>query len=257
MRRDGTRFYAQGLMMPLRSEDGARRSAMNGAPAPTGFLKIFRDETQRHEAELRFRELEDSVATVLRASGTIGLYRFDPVAGTVWADSSCAAMFDLDPIALREGAKAETFFARVHPDDVERVAAEERRTSDAGGHLDVTFRVVHADGRVRWLNAVSDVGRRSESSKAAIDPVKPAATCVPTASGAHVRSGVMIDVTERRAEERMRTAVLEVSDALRELHNPDEMIRLAAEAMGRTLDLSRAGFGNLDPDGDTIDIRID
>ena len=26
----------------------------------------------------------------MRASGTIGLYRFDPVAGIVWADASCA-----------------------------------------------------------------------------------------------------------------------------------------------------------------------
>ncbi len=243
MRRDGTRFYAQGLMMPLRVEDATR----HGAPAPTGFLKIFRDQTQKHEAELRVRELEDSVATVLRASGTIGLYRFDPVAGIVLADASCACMFDLDPAMLRKGAEAETFFARIHPNDVDRVADEQRRTSEAGGHLDVTFRVVHTGGSVRWLNTLSDLGQEGGSAEAR----GISASCM------RIRSGVMIDVTERHREERMRTAVLEVSDRLRELHDPDRMAQLAAEVMGRTLDLSRAGFGEVDPDGDAIDIRVD
>jgi PAS domain S-box-containing protein len=244
MRRDGTRFYAQGLMMPLRLEDPARQ----GAAAPTGFLKIFRDQTQRHEAELRIAELEESVATVLRASGTIGLYRFDPVAGIVAADASCAAMFDLDPAALREGVAAKAFFARVHPDDVDRVADEQRRAAEAQGHLDVTYRVLHADGRVRWLNTLSDVGRVSGGAGAADGPA---------VSGRRIQSGVTIDVTERRREERMRTAVLEVGDGLRELDDPDAMARLSAEVMGRTLDLSRAGFGEIDPDGDAIDVRVD
>jgi PAS domain S-box-containing protein len=242
MRRDGTRFYAQGLMMPLRVED----AAPHGAQAPAGFLKIFRDQTQKHAAELRFKELEDSVATVLRASGTIGLFRFDPVAGIVWADASCASMFDLDPAMLREGAEAEAFFARIHPEDVGRVNGERRRTSEAGGHFDVTFRVVHSDGSVRWLNTLFDLGQ--EGGSEGTDKAVP---------GTRIRSGVMIDVTERRREERMRTGVLEVGDRLRDLDDPDEMARLAAEVMGRTLDLSRAGFGEFDPDGDTFAIRVD
>ena len=104
MRRDGSRFYAQGLMMPLRGSDTRSRS---------GFLKIFRDQTKRHEAELRVRNLENSVATVLRTSGTIGLYRFDPGRRIVWGDESCARMFDLDPILLQEGAHAAAFFDRM------------------------------------------------------------------------------------------------------------------------------------------------
>jgi PAS domain S-box-containing protein len=247
VRRDGTRFYAQGLMMPLRAEDAERHESS----PPAGFLKIFRDETQRHEAQLRFRELEESVATALRASGTIGLYRFDPVAGIVSADASCAEMFDLDPDVLREGVAADAFFARVHPDDVGRVADEQRRTAEDGGHLDVTYRVLHANGRVRWLNTLSDLGREGAGDGVA------AGYGGPVAPGRRIRSGVTIDVTERRREERIRVAVLEVGDGLRELHDPNEMARLAAKVMGRTLDLSRAGVGELDPDGDTIDIRVD
>ncbi|KAF0674909.1 two-component system chemotaxis family CheBCheR fusion protein [Profundibacterium mesophilum KAUST100406-0324] len=241
MRQDGTRFYAHGMMMPLRFAD-THDDAEND-PAPPGFLKIFRDQTQQHEAELRVRELETSVASVLRASGTIGLYRFDPVAGTVWADASCAQMFDLDPDTLQAGSSADTFFARIHPDDLDRVSEEQRRTSEIGGHLDVTFRVEHEDGEVRWINALSDLGGEGDTNGKAVEP--------------RIRSGVMVDVTERRREERLRTAVLEVGDGLRELDDPVEMARLAAEVMGRTLDLSRAGHLDLDPDGDTLTISAD
>ena len=219
---------------------GAGAGARAGTPAgqPTGFLKIIRDLTERHEAERRIEALEGSVATVLRALGTIGLYRLDPARRIVWADASCARMFGFDAASLQSGADAEAVFERIHPEDVERVAAEQRRMAEAGGHLDVTFRVLHADGRARWLHTLSDLARGGEGE-------------------AGMRSGVMIDVTERRRDERMRTALLEVGDRLRELDDPVAMARLAAEAMGRTLDLSRAGHGELDPDGDTITILAD
>lgn len=45
LRRDGTRFWASGLMMPLRDADGEGE--------PRGFLKIMRDQTDKKRAEDR------------------------------------------------------------------------------------------------------------------------------------------------------------------------------------------------------------
>lgn len=60
-RRDGSRFYASGLTMRLRDEHEQQSTG-------TGFLKILRDDTERHEAatarhraEARFRILAESV----------------------------------------------------------------------------------------------------------------------------------------------------------------------------------------------------
>ncbi|HEX8446668.1 MAG TPA: ATP-binding protein, partial [Sphingomonas sp.] len=46
LRRDGTRFWGSGLLMPLAMDDG-------------GFVKIFRDRTVEHEAEAALRDSED------------------------------------------------------------------------------------------------------------------------------------------------------------------------------------------------------
>ena len=49
VRRDGSRFWADGLLMFLRGEGGE----------PLGFAKIMRDATAEKQAETRLREREE------------------------------------------------------------------------------------------------------------------------------------------------------------------------------------------------------
>jgi PAS domain S-box-containing protein len=257
MRRDGSRFYADGMMVPLRhGKAGAEVAADGPVERPTGFLKIFRDRTRAHETELRARELETGVAMALRASGSIGLYRFDPVRRLVWGDESCARMFDLGEGGLGEGMPADRFFERIHADDIERVATAQERAVREGAHLDVTFRVARRDGTLRWVHTLSDLhpqdGNEEDDGE---DDGGGGDDGGGRASG--VRSGMMIDVTQQHREARMRTALLEVGDRLRDLDDPLAMGALASEVMVRTLDLSRAGHGELGEDGDAIRVLGD
>ena len=57
-----------------------------------------------------------------------------------------------------------------------------------------------------------------------------------------------------KAEER-QAALLELGDSLRDAHLPAECVRLSSEILGRTLDLSHAGYGAVDQDGETVEIR--
>ena len=246
MRKDGGRFYADGMMVPLReTRDGGLAPQDGPVERPIGFLKIFRDRTQAHETELRARELETGVAVALRASGSIGLYRFDPDARTVWGDESCADMFDLDGSGLGQGITADRFFERIHPEDLARVGDAQVRAAQFDAHLDVTFRVVRRDGAVRWIHTLSDFNPNEADGDGTGDAV------------ARSRSGMMIDVTSQHHEARMSMALLEIGDRLRSLDDPREMAALASETLGRTLDLSWAGFAELDRDGDTITIHDD
>jgi PAS domain S-box-containing protein len=56
VRRDGSRFWGSGTMNSLHHADGTVR----------GFLKIFRDATERHETDRRIRELNDSLEAKVR-----------------------------------------------------------------------------------------------------------------------------------------------------------------------------------------------
>ncbi|WP_308916932.1 HWE histidine kinase domain-containing protein [Jannaschia sp. LMIT008] len=248
MCRDGSRFYAEGMMVPLRPGRDGRFAPEDGpVENPVGFLKIFRDRTHVHETEVRARELETGVAMALRASGSIGLYQFDPEARLVWGDESCSRMFDLDASELDGGMPADRFFERIHLDDVDRVADAQKHAAEAEAHLDITFRVVHRDGATRWVHTLSDFNPPAEDAGG-------------DGSGdgtVRVRSGMMIDVTRQHYEARMSTALLETGDRLRGLDDPRAMGALAAEVLGRTLGVNRAGHGELDADGDTITILDD
>jgi GAF domain-containing protein len=60
---------------------------------------------------------------------------------------------------------------------------------------------------------------------------------------------------ERKSED--IHALLELSDRFRDLEDPAEIAFAAAEVMGRTLNVSRAGYGTIDPAAETITIERD
>jgi len=65
-------------------------------------------------------------------------------------------------------------------------------------------------------------------------------------------SALFLEISERKRTEARRAAAAELGDRLRDVADKGEISRIAAEIMGRTLGLSHAGYGQVDPDAETI-----
>src|SRR5579862_979203 len=93
----------------------------------------------------------------------------------------------------------ERVFARVHPDDLERVRALSDHARETGTDLDVEHRVLLPDGAIKYVHTVAHAGRDS--------------------SGNLEYVGVVTDITERkRAEEELRESKARLEEAQRVAH---------------------------------------
>jgi len=66
-----------------------------------------------------------------------------------------------------------------------------------------------------------------------------------------------VDVTGREFAAIRNKALAELADCIRDIEDPDELAYAAAEVLGRALQVSRAGYGTIDPATETIHITRD
>ena len=147
------------------------------------------DQLEKQRGQLR--ESEERLRLVLQAS-VMGTFEVDLVTGEGrWND------VEFELLGLKPGsvsAGPEPFFRFVHPEDLATLQ-EEWQAALTCGALDAEFRVVRADGELRWLAAKGQFiyeGRQKDDA--------------PGARNRAVRfMGVNFDITERkRAEEKLR-----------------------------------------------------
>jgi PAS domain S-box-containing protein len=97
------------------------------------------------------------------------------------------------------------WYRLVHPDDYDRVIAENDRTNETGETFDIEYRLVAHDGRIVWVHDEARLIRDEDGR-----PL--------------FWQGVYVDVTERRrAEESLREAFERERDAAERLRALDEM----------------------------------
>jgi len=126
----------------------------------------------------------------------------------------------------------------IHPDDREAVRAQSEATIDRGADYHISHRVITPTGSTRWMEARGILIHDAEGNPLRI-------------------AGVTTDITERVRAERLRSAMVELADALRDIADPDELTHAACEITGRTLEVDRVGFGTVDGLNETITIRRD
>jgi PAS domain S-box-containing protein len=174
VRKDGTRFWANGLMMILRDGSGAAR----------GFAKIMRDETGRRAAEEDLRRTKARLESALHA-GLAGTFYWDIRRDRIITDENMRRYFSLPEGATGDGVPLEEVLPAVHEDDRQRVARALAEAVESAGAFSVEYRVKHPEG-LRWLSARGRV-ERDESGEVCGLP------------------GFAVDVTARRqAEEALR-----------------------------------------------------
>jgi PAS domain S-box-containing protein len=137
---------------------------------------------QRRRAEESLRDSEERIS-LAAVSANLGLWRWDATTDLVWATDHCRQIYGLAPQAP---LTVQTFLATVHPDDRPWTRRSLERAAATGRPFDAEYRVVLADGSVRWVGAKGRSMRNGSNAPARM-------------------TGVAIDITERKqAEEAMR-----------------------------------------------------
>jgi PAS domain S-box-containing protein len=155
------------------------------AVAVTGLMLAAAARWEREHATKALAESEERLRRALD-SARMGIWFWSVESGSLTWDENLRQLFGLEPGEEIKGY--DDFLARVHPDDRDRVAAAVRRVIEGDGDLDYEFRIMLADGRVRWIADHGEI-RRDESGR----PM--------------YLTGICTDVTERKvSEERLRQA---------------------------------------------------
>ena len=135
-RKDGSRFWSSGEMMPLKSEDGAL----------VGFLKILRDCTEHRAAEAALEASELRYRSLVEISPQV--VWFADADGNV---TYCNAYW-YDYTGLPKGETGErSWMSVIHPDHREATRAAWLAASAAVRPYEVEFLLRRADGQYRWF----------------------------------------------------------------------------------------------------------
>jgi two-component system cell cycle sensor histidine kinase/response regulator CckA len=161
-----------------------------------GTFGIARDITARKAQEEELVR-SDERFRIAQSGARMGIWDYDVVTGvTEWSDGLCA-LYGVGP-DFPTGS--DPFASLLHVDDRERVMRELNDSCSAGVDFEHEYRIVHADGELRWVLARSMYVRADD--------------------GSLIRQlGVAVDITERKLTEG-------------ELARSDETLRLAQAAAG-------------------------
>ena len=225
-RKDGTRFWADGVMECLR----------DGAGQITGYAKILRDGTERKEAEdalrrseQRFRQMADAIphiAWTTEADGAVEYYN------QRWYDYSGLTL---------EQTRGWGWAQAIHPDDLETAAEVWRLALDAGAVCEVEYRLRQVGGAYRW-----HLGRSEPVRDEAGTVIKwvGTATDIEERRQAEEESERLLAQAQARAErERLRNLI---GEAIRASDDPDTIQGRAAAALGEALGADRCFFVTYD-----------
>jgi PAS domain S-box-containing protein len=184
----------------------------------------------------RRREAQDAerVKLALAAGAIIGTWHWDLPSDRFTIDDAFAHSFGLDPALGRDGIPLAQIVATVHPDDQASLADAINDAIARCGQYAHQYRVRRADGRYYWIEANGRVDAGPDGQPKSFP-------------------GVLLDIASHRAERML----VDLAERLRTLDTPEAMAFAAAEIVGRTLDLSRVAYGDVDASGESIVVRPD
>ena len=208
---------------------------------PTTLISLARAarraRLRQYEARTRLEDIragQERLRVALTAGG-LGAWTMELTTNTLHASPECKAHYGR---RADEPFDFDELIATIHPDDRERMLAAAERSMATGDHYDVEYRISWPDGSLHWVQVN---GRLEHDDRGRISQMV----------------GVSQDITSRRRTESHQAALIALGDRLRQLNDPAAMSFLAAEILGSTLGVSRAGYGIIDPVAETVTIERD
>ncbi|MCG7400956.1 MULTISPECIES: ATP-binding protein [Caballeronia] len=193
---------------PVASNEGVPVGVLAIVVETTGRVLL---ERTRAEAERAFREADERLQLALNSGAVLGTFVWDIPDNRVKGDERFARTFSFSLDEVARGMPIEAAFAKIHPEDLERVRGLIVRTLQYGEPFRAEYRILSGDARWTWILAT---GR-----------------CDHDETGTPMRfPGVIIDIHDRRiAEETLRELTRGLEDKISEA----VAARIAVEAQLR------------------------
>lgn len=186
--------------------------------APGGVLVLVTETTGRRDAEEKRRVAAERLDMALSAGSGIGAWDWDVVADRVTSDARFARLYGVDPKTAASGAPIAEFFSGIHPDDLPGVQARIQDAMATGGSFQAEYRLIGADGDIRWVAAAGRVSLAEDGTVARLP-------------------GVSFDITEGR---RMTEALAESEERYRTLFESTQtgfcIVEMKFDDEGRAID---------------------
>lgn len=196
----------------------------------TGVFVQGQDVTEQNRAERSLRESEQRFRLVAETAPVM-LWMTDRLGNCIYLNEAQRLFLGLRP----EEVDHFDWVPIIHPDDREKLFAEADRSLEAQVGFSTSARFCRHDGRYRTLR--TDARPRFDGFGAFIGMI-----------------GVNVDVTDQIAEQERRQALLALGDRFREAHEPRDIAYAAVEILGQALGASRAGYGAVDNDRETVEL---
>jgi diguanylate cyclase (GGDEF)-like protein/PAS domain S-box-containing protein len=119
-----------------------------------GVATFFVDITAQRTAEDARRQAEDRLKVATHA-GRVGVFEWDPAREAIWVDDEAGRICGCPE--LSKSGPLDVLLTAVHPDDRSRAERQMREAFTKAGPSGGAFRVVHADGTVRYIIVQADV----------------------------------------------------------------------------------------------------
>ncbi|WP_085809134.1 PAS domain-containing protein [Sphingomonas sp. TZW2008] len=217
------------LERPLHAE------AMLGAIRSS--LKARARQYQVRDTTAQLRDSEERLRLAVE-NAEVGFWDVDVVNDRLIWPARTKAMFGISPDVP---VTMDDFYNGLHPDDREATSIAYAAAADPSlrALYDVEYRTIgKEDGVERWVAA---------KGRGVFDQ-----------TGRCLRvTGTVLEITERRTTEVRRLALGDLTDALADLQEPSDIAYAAACVLGKTLGVTRVGYGAIDADSDRLHVDRD